>query len=50
MYDVTRRETYERVMKWKEAFESATQAENIPIVIIGNKVDMGSKINPYLVK
>ena len=50
VYDVTRRETYERLEKWRNAFESATGNSDIPIVIIGNKLDLGARVNKYLVK
>ena len=50
VYDTHRRETYERLEKWRCAFVAATGREDIPIVIIGNKSDLGPKINQYLVK
>ena len=50
VYDVSRRDSYDRVMKWKSAFQSATNDEDIPFVIIGNKLDVGSRINPQSVK
>ena len=50
VYDTTRRESYERLEKWRFAFESATGSDEIPMVIIGNKTDLGPKINTFLVK
>ena len=50
VYDVSRRDSYERLNKWKQAFQSATNDPDIPFVIIGNKLDVGSRINPYTVK
>lgn len=50
VYDVTRRESYERLVKWKSAFQAATNDPNIPFVVIGNKLDMGSRVNEYSAK
>ena len=49
-YDVSRRDSYEKLEKWHRAFSQATNSEGVPFVIIGNKADLGSKINPYQVR
>ena len=50
VYDVSRRDSYERLVKWKNSFQAATNDPDIPFVIIGNKLDVGSRINPLSVK
>ena len=50
VYDVSSSQSYDRVMKWKSAFQAATNDDDIPFVIIGNKLDMGARINPQTVK
>ena len=50
VYDVSRRDSYERLVKWKDAFQQATNDTEIPFVIIGNKLDVGARVNPYSVK
>jgi len=50
VYDVSRRDSYERLIKWKAAFQAATNDPDIPFVIIGNKMDIGARVNPYMVK
>ena len=50
VYDVSKRETYEKLEKWHRAFTTAVDSEGIPLVIIGNKSDLGSRVNPYQVK
>ena len=50
VYDVSRRDSYDRLVKWKSAFQAATNDTEIPFVIIGNKLDIGSRINPYTAK
>ena len=50
VYDVTRRDSYEKLLRWKDAFQAATQDPEIPFVIIGNKLDMNSRVNPFTVK
>ena len=47
---MSRRDSYERLVKWKNAFINATNDPDIPFVIIGNKLDMGSRVNPMSVK
>ena len=50
VYDVSRRDSYDKLVKWKNAFINATNDPNIPFIIIGNKLDMGSRVNPFSVK
>ena len=50
VYDVSRRDSYEKLEKWHRAFSSACDAEGVPFVIIGNKADLGSRVNPYQVR
>ena len=50
VYDVSKKESYEHLEKWHRAFTTAVDSEGIPLVIIGNKSDLGSRINPYQVK
>ena len=50
VYDVTLERTYEKLDKWRQAFGSAANADEVPFVIIGNKSDMGVRVNPFRVK
>lgn len=50
VYDVSRRDSYEKLEKWHRAFSQATNSEGVPFIIIGNKADLASKINPYQVR
>jgi hypothetical protein len=38
------------MVKWKAAFQAATNDPDIPFVIIGNKMDIGARVNPFTVK
>ena len=42
VFDISDRETYENLEKWKVAFQHTTgdQSQEIPIVVVGNKIDM----------
>ena len=42
-YDVTSRQSYEHIPGWMESITSNTD-ENIPIVLIGNKIDLESTV------
>ena len=50
VYDVTQERSYDRLEKWRNAFNDASNADQVPFIIIGNKSDMGSRVNPYRVK
>ena len=47
VYDVTNQETYENVKFWIESIKTNIGAEldNIPIIIIGNKIDSDREVN-----
>lgn len=42
VYDVTRRETFDNLDGWRQAFHRAVPDE-VPITLVGNKVDLASK-------
>ena len=45
VYDVTARETFEKVQGWVQSINEYTDKEkNIPKVIVGNKVDLPRKV------
>ncbi|MHA1820002.1 MAG: GTP-binding protein, partial [Promethearchaeota archaeon] len=41
VYDITRRETFEALDYWIEQIKSARGPNNLPILIVGNKIDVG---------
>ena len=50
VYDMSRRDSYYRLTRWKESFQQATNDENIPFVIIGNKSDCECRVDTNTVK
>ena len=49
VYDVSNERSYDKLDKWRQSFSSAA-SDDVPFVIIGNKSDMGVRINPFKVK
>lgn len=43
MYDVTNRKSFDDVINWYEELKNNSTNENVVIVLIGNKIDMGHK-------
>ena len=50
VYDVTQDRTYSHLDKWKQNFAQATSLEGMPFVILGNKSDLGARVNPNRVR
>ncbi len=49
VYDVTRPETLENAEKWcEDIWENSSYQEKIPIVLIGNKIDLRDTVNDAL--
>jgi len=50
VYDVTSERSYDHLEKWRANFTNATHSEGIPFVLIGNKADMGIRVNASRVR
>jgi GTPase SAR1 family protein len=47
---VSSEQSYANIQRWKAAFSNATQVEGVPFVLIGNKLDLGSRVNAQKVQ
>ena len=50
VYDVSSEQSYANIQRWKAAFSNATQVEGVPFVLIGNKLDLGTRVNAQKVQ
>lgn len=39
VYDVGAEKTYQNTAKWRTTFMNATSVEEVPVVLVGNKID-----------
>jgi GTPase SAR1 family protein len=49
VFDVTRPDSFEKVMKWRDDFlvhGNVEDGTNFPIVVLGNKVDLPNRMVP----
>ena len=43
VYDITERESFENIKNWMESIMDEPKNNNLPIVLVGNKSDLGEK-------
>lgn len=43
VYDVTRKESFEKISKWLKELWEINNRKDIPVLVIGNKIDLGNR-------
>ncbi|CAF0848842.1 unnamed protein product [Rotaria sordida] len=50
MFDITRRETYDNIINWKNSIDNVNQTDNLPCLLFANKCDLEDDqiLNPIM--
>ncbi|MHA1169991.1 MAG: Rab family GTPase [Candidatus Hodarchaeales archaeon] len=46
VFDVTRLDSFSNVTKWTEEFKKHVRKDNVPLILLGNKIDIRDMNNP----
>ena len=50
VYDVSNERSYNHLESWYQNFSDSAHVDGLPFVILGNKCDMGPRVNQNKVK